>query len=172
MIYFALYITILTGGIAVGYLAAKPYENRVLHLEDLVLTMRVLQAEMAYRRDPLPELLHNIGSKTKDKSGEFLTAVWEILTTGDNINLYESWKKAVDKIYGESALIDEDRLIIARAGIELGKTDLDNQEGLFAHFFKGLEKQIREAEEFRKTKGRVYRTLWTSAGVLTIIILL
>jgi stage III sporulation protein AB len=172
MIHFLLYITILTGGIAVGYLGAKPYENRVLHLEDLILTMKVLQAEMAYRRDPLPELLHSIGSKTSDKSGEFLTSVWKILTTEDNTDLYESWLKAVDKTYGESALVHEDRLILARAGIELGKTDLDNQEGLFVHLFGGLEKQIREAEEIRKTKGRVYRTLWTSAGILTIIILL
>ncbi len=167
-----LYIAVLTAGTGVGYLTAKPYENRVSHLDDLILTLKVLQAEMSYRCDPLPVLLDRIGCRSRDKSGEFLTAVVKCLLTDNRCDLYECWKQSVNEVYGESALTDEDRFILSQGGIELGKTDLENHEALFIHLFTGLEKQRKEADEERKTKGRIYRALWTSAGVMAVIVLL
>ncbi len=172
MLDFILYITILFAGTGVGYLAARPYENRVIHLDELLLTLKILQAEMEYRSDPLPDLMDRIAGRTTGKASHFLSTVCQLLGKKDRYDLYESWKQAVDEVYGESALASEDKEILSQAGIELGKTDMANQHAMFAHLFKGLENQRKEADEERRKKGRIYRTLGASSGVLAVIMLL
>lgn len=87
MINLMLYIIILIAGIGVGYLAARPYENRVMHLEDLILALKILQAEMEYRSDPLPILMERISSCTTGKAVIFFRTVCDSL------------KKMIDMIF-------------------------------------------------------------------------
>lgn len=172
MVNFILYLIILAGGAGTGYLTARKFENRVIHLDDLILTLKTVQAEMEYRNDPLPILLERVGERTKEKAGEFLITVCEILQREEQFDFYESWKRAVLKVYEESALNDEDRQILIKAGIELGKTGIANQLAMFNYIFSGLKRQREEADEERKTKGKVYQTLGIASGALAIIILL
>ncbi|MGI6733133.1 MAG: hypothetical protein ACOX4J_02985 [Anaerovoracaceae bacterium] len=172
MVNLMLYITILLAGVGVGYLAAKPYENRVIHLEDLILALKIMQAEMEYRNDPLPELMERIACHTTGRATDFLLAVCASLKKDDRYDFYAIWKQAVEDVYGESSLMEEDRMILSNAGIELGKTDIVSQQAMFSHLFKGLEKQRKQAEEERRAKGRIYQALGTASGVLAVIILL
>ncbi len=172
MLNLALYMIILLSGIGAGYMAARPYENRVIHLEDLTLVLKIMQSEMEYRSDPLPQLMERVSQRTKGKAGDFLQTVCRLLKEDDRYDFYDSWKQAVLEVYGESAFTEDDRLILSQAGIELGKTDLLNQQAMFSHLFNGLEKQRKEAGEERKTKGRIYRTLGAACGVLAVIVLL
>ena len=167
-----LYITILIAGTGVGYLASRPYENRVIHLEDLILVLKIMQAEMEYRNDPLPELMERIAQGMTGKAGHFLHTVCSLLKKDDRHDLYDSWKQAVDDVYGESSLVDKDKEILSQAGIELGKTDMASQQAMFVHLFQGLEKQRKEADEERRTKCRICRTLGAASGVLVVIMLL
>lgn len=172
MIKLFLYMIILTGGAGVGYLKARPYENRVMHLDDLILTLKTMESEMEYRSDPLPTLLERIGSKSKDKSGEFLTSLLRLLVDNERLDFYESWKMAVWKVYDGSSLNSEDMDILSKAGIELGKTDMENQKAMFAHLFSGLERQRKDAAEERRIKTKLYRTLGAASGALAVIMLL
>ncbi len=172
MIKLILYIAVLAGGMGAGYLAGRPFENRVIHLDDLILTLKTLQAEMEYRGDPLPVLLLRIGESTEGKAGEFLLRVLTLIEENNDSDFYKSWKRAVEEIYLETALKEDDRLILSQTGIELGKTDIGNQQALFAHTFRGLERQRKEADEERKSRVRVCRTLGTASGVLAVIMLL
>ncbi|HQC82421.1 MAG TPA: stage III sporulation protein AB [Bacillota bacterium] len=172
MINLMLYIIILIAGIGVGYLAARPYENRVMHLEDLILALKILQAEMEYRSDPLPILMERISSCTTGKAVVFFRTVCDSLKKDDRYDFSYTWKQAVEDVYSESALVEADRVILANAGIELGKTDMASQQAMFSHLFHKLEKQREQAEEERNTKGRIYRALGTASGVLAVIILL
>ena len=167
-----LYLTILITAAGAGYMAARTYENRVIHLEDLILVLKILRSEMEYRNDPLPELMERIARRMTGKAGDFLNAVCSFLKGDDRYDFYDSWKEAVNKIYGESALAESDRSILSRAGIELGKTDMSNQLALFAHLFDRLEEQKKEADEERRKKSRICRTLGISLGVLAVIVLL
>lgn len=172
MLYFILYLCLLIGGAVSGYLAARPFENRVMHLDDIIFTLRMLQAEMDYLGDPLPVILERVGQRTKEGGGKFLLRVLEILKGNDSFNFYKSWEKAVWDIYGESALKDEDRDILLKTGLELGKTDMESQQALFTHAFTGLERQRKAAYLVSKSKGRVYMALGTASGFLALIILI
>lgn len=172
MLKLILYFIIIAAGTGTGYLMARPYENRILHLQDLISVLKILEAEMKYRRDPLPLLLKRIGKMSHNQAGEFFLRISEGLQSSYAFDFYGSWSWAVNEIYGESALTETDRSIISEAGIELGKTDMNNQHSLFARLFSRLEQQITEATEDKKTKGRMYQALGTAGGILAVIVLL
>jgi len=172
MVNIIFYIVILISGISIGYLGARKYENRVIHLDDIILILKTVQSEMEYRRDPLPVLLEQIGERTDNSAGTFLLSVSNHLRDLRRFNLSESWEHAVLEVYGNTALKEEDKTILSQAGIQLGKTDIENQDFLLNHVVAGLNRQRIEADEERRTKGKVYRTLGIASGLLAIIILL
>ncbi len=172
MIKLILYIAILISGISLGYLGARKFENRLVHLDDLILVLKTLEAEMEYRRDPLPILLERIGERTDNYAGTFLLAVSNYLKKQEGFSLLESWKQSITEVYGGTALKEEDRIILTQLGAQMGRTDIENQQALFDYIVNGLNRQRSQADEERRTKGKVYRTLGIACGLLAIIVLL
>lgn len=172
MINLIFYIVILISGICLGCLGARKFENRVIHLDDLILILKTVQAEMEYRRDPLPILLESIGEKVNNNAGMFLVTVSNHLKDRERFSFYESWKLSISEVYEGTALKEEDKNILSQVGTQLGKTDMENQQSLFTYVFNGLDRQRTEADEERRTKGKVYRTLGIASGLLAIIVLL
>lgn len=163
---------ILLTGIGIGQLKAKTYDNRVFHLQELITTLKVLESEMKYRLDPLPDLFLRVSRIKDGMSRALLEIAGNLLKTQPSRDLPECWKEAVETAYLESALNQEDKRIICDLGIELGKTDISSQSSLFYRTFSLLEAQVEEATEEKKTKGKMYKSLGTAVGVLIVILLL
>ncbi len=157
---------------ATGFLSTRPLHNRVLHLQELITILAVLEAEMKYLRDPMPYLLSGIGRRFNGPAGQLFLQAGKKLNDYGDCDFYTSWRESVHEIYGESSLATQDIDVICEAGIELGKTDIEEQKGLFVRTFSRLEQQAALAEADKKSKGRVRRSLCTAAGVLFVIILL
>lgn len=172
MIKLILYIVIIGSGAGAGYLMARPFENRIVHLQDLVTSLQILEAEMKYRKDPLPILLKRIGGLNIGRAGTFFLQVCVGLSGDYTYDFYGSWVWAIEEIYGESSLTEKDRELLSEVGIELGKTDISSQQSIFIRVFSRLEQQIAEAEEERKTKGKMYKALGVAIGILIVIVLL
>lgn len=167
-----LYLIIIGAGSGAGFLMAKPFENRIHHLQELITALKVLEAEMKYRMDPLPVLLKKIGELTFEQAGTFFLQVCNGLNGDYAYDFYKSWLWAVGEIYGQSALTERDREILSEVGLELGKTDLSTQQSLFVRVFARLEQQVAEAEGEKRIKGKMYQVLGTAIGVLVVIVLL
>ncbi|QOX62735.1 hypothetical protein FRZ06_04925 [Anoxybacterium hadale] len=165
-------IVILAAGALMGQLKAKTFDNRVFHLQDLITTLKVLESEMKYRLDPLPELFSRIGAARPGMSSDLLNTAAENLKTRMGTDLPTCWKEAVEKAYKESALKAEDKRILSDLGIELGKTDLNSQTGMFLRTFSLLEAQVMEASDEKKSKGRMYKSLGPAVGMLIVILLI
>lgn len=165
-------ILILLAGIGAGQLKAKTYENRVYHLQELITILKVLESEMKYRLEPLPDLLLQIGKIKEGMSASFLKTAGMLLKNPGAGALPDCWKEAVETAYLESALNKEDKRIITDLGIELGKTDMESQTGMFRRTFSLLEAQAAEAIEEQKTKGKMYKSLGTAIGALIVILLI
>ena len=163
---------ILLAGVGIGQLKAKTYDNRVYHLQELITTLRVLESEMKYRLDPLPELLLRVSRIKKGMSAELLETAGLLLKDQADRDLSDCWGEAVDTAYRESALNKEDKRIISDLGIELGKTDMESQSGMFQRTFSLLEAQTAEAIEEKKTKGKMYKSLGSAIGALIVILLI
>ena len=166
-------IIILLAGAGIGQLKAKTYDNRVYHLQELITTLKVLESEMKYRLDPLPDLLIRVsGVKEGGMSGILLETAARLLKDPDSPDLSVCWERAVETAYQNSALTGEDKRITADLGIELGKTDLGSQYSMFQRTYTLLEAQAAEAIEEKKTKGKMYKSLGTAIGVLIVILLI
>ncbi len=165
-------ILILLAGVGIGHLKAKTYDNRVYHLQELITTLKVLESEMQYRMDPLPDLFLRVSKIKEGMSRILLETAGNLLKTQSARDLPDCWKESVETAYLESALHREDKRIISDLGIELGKTDIFSQSSMFQRTFSLLEAQVEEAIEEKKTKGKMYKSLGTAVGVLIVILLL
>ncbi len=152
------------------HLKAKTYENRVYHLQELITALKVLESEMKYRLDPLPDLLLRVSRMKEGLSAAFLETAGMLLRDQAERDLPDCWSEAVETAYSESALNKEDRRILADLGIDLGKTDMESQAAMFLRTFSLLESQAAEASEEKKTKGKMYKSLGTAMGVLIVIL--
>jgi stage III sporulation protein AB len=165
-------ILIILAGVAIGQLKAKTYDNRVYHLQELITTLKVLESEMKYRMDPLPDLLIRVSKIKEGMSATLLESAGLLLSSRNAFDLPDCWQEAVETAYMESALNKEDRRILTDLGIELGKTDMTNQSGMFQRTVSLLEAQTAEAAEEKKTKGKMYKSLGAAMGVLIVIVLI
>lgn len=165
-------IIILLAGAGVGQLKAKTYDNRVYHLQELITTLQILESEMKYRLDPLPDLLIRVSEVKEGISSDLLKTVARLLKEPATLDLSDCWKKAVEIAYCDSAFTKEDKRIASDLGIELGKTDVENQYSLFHRTCTLLEVQVAEAIEEKKTKGKMYKSLGTAIGALIVILLI
>jgi len=165
-------IFILLAGVSIGQLKAKTYDNRVYHLQELITTLKILESEMKYRLDPLPDLFLRVSKIKAGMSADLLKTAGLLLKNQSTQDLPDCWKEAVEMSYLESALNKEDKRIITDLGIELGKTDMESQSGMFQRTFSMLEAQTAEAIEEKKTKGKMYKSLGSAIGVLIVILLI
>lgn len=163
-------IIVISSGI--GFLLSNRLDNRTRNLQELITILKVLESEMFYRMDPLPRLLQRIGADRKGLAGSFFVQVYEGLSDSYNYDFYGSWANAVNKIYGATSLSEQDRKIATEVGIALGKTDLENQKAFFTEVYERLNQQLILANESKHTKGKLYQTLLTALGIMTVIVLL
>lgn len=153
-----------------GQLKAKSYDNRLTYLQDFISTLKILESEMKYRLDPLPEVFSRMSKSKKGLSGELLGKTCEIRNENHSFDFSSCWHAAVDAIYQDSSLTLKDRQIISDIGIDLGKTDMLGQSSLFSRAFTLLNDQVAEAIEEKKTKGKMYKSLGAAVGVLIVIL--
>jgi stage III sporulation protein AB len=105
-------------------------------------------------------------------SADMLLTAGLLLKNQASRDLSECWEEAVHTAYRESALNQEDKRIIADLGLELGKTDMESQSGMFLRTLSLLEAQTAEAIEDKKSKGKMYKSLGSAIGVLIVILLI
>jgi stage III sporulation protein AB len=122
--------------------------------------------------DPLPDLLIRVSKLKEVMSATLLESAGLLLKSRNSFDLPECWKEAVETAYMEGALNKEDKRILTDLGIELGKTDMANQSGMFQRTISLLEAQAAEAAEEKKTKGKMYKSLGAAMGVLIVIVLI
>ncbi|MBR0596640.1 stage III sporulation protein AB [Sinanaerobacter chloroacetimidivorans] len=171
MVKIILCILIIIAGIAAGHLKARTYENRVLHLQDLITTIKILESEMKYRLDPLPEIFIKISGMKISLAGRLFETTSRLLREDFAHDFANCWNQAVELVYKDSSLTRADKQVLSDLGIELGKTDMGSQYSLFSRAYTLLDAQVAEAAEEKRTKGKMYKSLGTAVGVLVVILL-
>lgn len=155
-----------------GFLKASSYSQRVRLLARLETNLKYLETEMGYRKEPLPGLLKKIGEHSGDTAGDFFIRTAELLLQRESLSLRDAWCKSIEETLPEDILTEEDRMILSELGYELGGTDMESQSAMFAHCFSGLSSQLEGAKSERRLKGRMYRGLGVSLGVLAAVLFL
>lgn len=129
------------------------------------MILRIL-GEIKYLRRPSYELVASIAGNVSFKKYRVVSALYEELQKTDNAAA--GWK-----LTDTSGLIVEiDRQIVDDFFEELGKTDIQGQEGACLNTIERLKGAEKEALDIYACKGRLYRTLGILSGLAIAIILI
>ncbi len=98
--------------------------------------------------------------------------LWDCsLTMKDSLDIRQCWESSMEYAYQGSCLKQEDLAIVRDLGLQLGKSDIQGQAAMFALMKTKLETQIQEAWKEKETKGKMYRGLGFSIGIVIVILL-
>ncbi|MBQ9930976.1 MAG: stage III sporulation protein AB [Firmicutes bacterium] len=154
---------------ASGWLKSREFHNRRDHVRDLIMSLKILQSEMSFRKDPLPELLLCGKEFGHGLAADFFHGVGMTMKVSSGCSLEIVWQQQADQVYEGTSVTLEDLRILKDFAKELGQTDLGNQETIFQRTLFLLEKQEQDAEAAIQTKGKMYRALGLSVGALLVI---
>ena len=164
----SLIIILACGGL--GIIKAQSYSQRHAELEDLKDMIQILQTEMSYRKDPLPAVFSRI-SAYKDTIAMDILLECSLLMK-QSFDFKQCWQSAVETTCKGSCLTGEDLAIVNDLGLQLGKSDIQGQRAMFSLMDAKLQTQIKEASHEKETKGRMYRGLGFSIGIVIAVILI
>ncbi|MCB6993728.1 stage III sporulation protein AB [bacterium 210820-DFI.6.37] len=163
-----LVVILACGGL--GMIKSQTYSQRLTELTGLTDMLQMLRTEMSYRKDPLPAVFSRI-SAYKDTVA--MDILWECgLRMKESLDFKQCWQEAVEIACAESCLTEGDLAIVKDLGLQLGKSDVQGQASMFSLAEAKLEGQIREATKDKESRGRMYRGLGFSIGIVIAVILI
>ena len=155
----------------IGFYKASEIKRRRILLVDFKELLIHISTEMSYFKEPLPQIFERLAGEASDNK-ERTILLRECLSTYslENMNIAEIWKTAVEHIYNDSSLTREDISIMKKCGDFLGQSDFSRQQEHFSLLNMQLDRQVEEAEESIKTKGRMYGKMGISVGLVVAIV--
>lgn len=155
---------------SLGILKAQTYSQRLEDLKDFKDMLKILQTEMSYRKDPLPAAFARIASYKDTKA---MNLLYECSARMQNCREFrQCWEEAEAAAYRASYMNCEDRRVIKDLGLQLGKSDIQGQAAMFSLAETKLSSQMEEAAREKETKGKMYRGIGFSIGIVISVILI
>ena len=164
-------ILAVIGCTCIGLLKASDISRRKALLLDFKNLIMHISTEISYFKEPLPQIFQRLSGENEKETGLLLRNCLATYLT-DSRNLGSGWKDAVDFVYGELPVTKSDIEIMKKCGDFLGQSDFRGQQEHFALLYSQLDRQIEEAEEMIKTKGKMYSRLGLSAGCMIAVVLI
>lgn len=155
---------------SLGILKAQAYSQRLADLKDVKDMLKILQTEMSYLRDPLPAVFARVASYKETRAMNLLYECSGRMRECRDFR--HCWEEAEERAYRASCMNEEDRRIVRELGMQLGKSDIEGQAAMFALAETKLSSQIEEAAREKATKGKMYKGLGFSIGIVIAIILI
>lgn len=168
MIRLAACLCIVFGGALAGETKAQDYRKRRRELESALELIRLLELELTYRKDSLYKIFAAAAQQKPCIFATLLECSSEKLR--HQCTLQEAWNRSLRETETTS-FTDEDLQILQDFILGLGRSDTSGQKKLLEPVKVRLMRQLEDAREAESQKGRMYRGLGLSAGILTAIII-
>ena len=159
-------------GVWYGRVKALKLRNRALALAALLEFSRHLEVQIRMGGFALPDALRECVSRFQGVwTGSYAQALCDAY--GDRQSARGLWLRALDTLQEETAgaLTPEDRNLLAAFGDQLAGHDLRAIGENFQYLQQRLAAHIEEAEQQSKTKGKLYRTVASLAGLACAIVI-
>lgn len=152
-------ITAALGG--AGFLVARSYALRPIHLRTLQTVLSLLVTEITYAATPLPDALVTIGRRTRSPVGEFVLDVAGRLRSDPRPSVADAWQQGVLACRGQWALTAGDEDVLIDLGGAIGRSFADDQA---RHLQLALTRLARHQDE-AEAEAKVHTRLWRYAGL-------
>ena len=161
-----LFIFILTTfcGTFVGLHLSRKVQDRYIFLTEFSVMVFKMENLIRYNRYAIYEILERL---KENKTGFISDEMIALSKSGKQIGAL--WKKEAGKI---EFLTDDDKSVISTLGEQLGRSDTEGQIAAMESARQSLDTLIKDSDEIRKSKVRLYRSLGILLGAATGIIFL
>ena len=132
----------------------------------------MLQGEIHYARQPLPEAFCHVSVRLPVPFGTFLSETADELKKADGRTLGEVWKMEEAKHLKGLHLVRADLEQLESLGEVLGYLDAEMQLAAIRLYLEQLENSIAEAQEHMGSRQKLYQSLGIAGGVFLVILLL
>ncbi|HCT90311.1 MAG TPA: hypothetical protein DF613_02840 [Lachnospiraceae bacterium] len=154
-----------------GMLYASRLKSRIRELKGLERMAMLIRQEIAYGRQPLPDIFERLGRRMEQPRADFLHALGRELKEHGDTGFSEIFSRQTDACLGTGSLRQEDLDSLKEMGAYLGYLDRDTQLHTLDMYLRDTEKRIRELSEQYPEKSRVCRTLGAMGGIFLAVLL-
>lgn len=163
-------LVVASGGIC-GLAVAGSYSRRPRELKSLSVALSMLESEIAYGINPLPEALERVAGRSDKNVALLLNRVARELGAKSGDTAREIWERALAAFYRNSSLTPGDLVILRGLGANLGMSDRQDQLKQLHLAREQLEHEIVLAEEEASKNVKLWSYLGFLGGLLAVIIL-
>lgn len=165
-------ILIIISTSLIGFYYGDKYSDRLSNLIYLEQCFKILETEIVYGANPLPEALTNVYKKGNKKVSFVFKEISDHLKANKNGDLFQSFHSVVGILRNSLSLKDEDIELFLSLGRVLGSSDRKDQEKNFNFVFKQISVLQREAKIEKDKNEKLYKNLGILSGITILIILL
>lgn len=122
--------------------------------KDIILMIENLSGEINYMSKPLDKIIHEISKNNASFNLPFIPLCNRFLQSGTDFPV--AWEKSIEE--AKLPLSSEERARLILFGKSIGKTDAENQKGIF-NIYLSIFNSFNECAE--KEKERLYTTSLT-----------
>lgn len=165
----SLFIIISSGFIGFEY--SRKYIERLNNLIYIQNCIQILETEVVYASNPIPNALENLYIKGNKKVSFLFKDIKEYLLNNKDKSLFDSFKHNLEISKNKLFLQDDDIEIILSLGRTLGISDVFDQKKHFKTTIMNLEINQQNARENKDKNAKMYRSLGLLFGTALVLIL-
>lgn len=141
---------------------------RILQLEKLSAMINEMEILIRFRAMRINDLINELSEQEMFRNFLFMNNLNEYLSD-ESMNINECWCVASKKTL---FLSEDDKRILFSIGEQLGGTDIDGQLSMLALNKTLAQRNLSEAQEEFRIKGRMFRNIWGLCGIAAGIMLI
>lgn len=158
---------IFTICVSIGFNISAKYTGRVNGLKKMLRALNIFEEKIKFTYEPIPNIFAELGEKKDSYIGDIFKKASINMKT---MQAGEAWENAIDSV--NTNFTKEDITVLKGLAKMLGKTDLDGQVSEIRLTKQFINTKIEEAEFERQKNSKLYKTLGTTIGLATVIILI
>jgi stage III sporulation protein AB len=162
---------IILAGTVIGMQTGGHLAHRPLQIRHLRTGLTLLETEIMYGSRPLAEALLAISARLPGGVARFFGRTAELLQEEPEWRASECWQRAVEQVWGYTALKEPEKQIVLQLGSVLGQSDREDQQKHIRLALVNLEHEEHNARDNQKRYEKMCRSLGVLSGILLVILL-
>lgn len=163
---------VVLGSSGFGFSCIQGKKEALKELGQFIYFFRLLQSEITYHKESLPEAVVRIGKRMNKRMEEIFIFVDEMCIRNKSMGFAKSWHLSVEEYLKKTPLCVKEKNMLLGFSEYIGYEDKILQESMLKQYIEELEQYKNEKEEELSGKQRVAMGISTVLGLMISIILL
>ncbi|MGE4282241.1 MAG: stage III sporulation protein SpoIIIAB [Clostridia bacterium] len=165
-------LLIIGSSISMGFYASNKYAKRPEELRALQSALQMLESEIAFSLNPIPEAFERISVYVPGNIKQIFEQTSYLLKQRTGMTAKEAWKLSVDKAASNMNLQRQDKEILISFGSSLGSSDTESQLKNIHLACSKLSMEEKNAEILREKNEKLCKNLGVLGGILVSLLFL